>query len=213
MEHDDENEHRRPVPEGPQGVWQSLHQEEEPGMEMKLTTEQLCAKARYRERENVWGQWFAAVVCLGFGAGFVYGAITMQPIWLRLGQAWMALLLAIALWGVIRGGARRIQAGESCAQFMVRELEGSGGTARAIRWGIVLVLPSVLLSWWSGYGAIRANALHLDPASWRYYFLTSPWRIVVVLLVLWAGWAGLGLEAKKRARQAEELRRAIGVRG
>ena len=182
-------------------------------MEMKLTTDQLCAKARYRERENVWGQWIATVACLGFGAAFVYWAITMQQIWVRLGQAWMALLIAITLWGVIRGGARRIQAGESCAQFMVRELEGSRRTLRAIRWGIVLVLPSVLLFWWGGDGAIRANAPHLDPASWGYYFLTSPWRIVAPLFALMAGWAGLGLEAKKRARQAEELRRAIGVRG
>ena len=179
-------------------------------MEMKLTTEQLCAKARYRERENVWGQWIAAVACLGFGAAFVYWAITMQQIWVRLGQAWMALLIAITLWGVIRGGARSIDAGESCAQFMVRELEGSRRTLLAIRWGIVLVVPSVLMSWWGDYGAIRANALHLDPASWRYHVLTSPWRIVAVLLVLLACWAGLGLEAKKRARQAEELRRAIG---
>ena len=96
---------------------------------------------------------------------------------------------------------------------MVRELEGSRRTLLAIRWGIVLVLPPVLLSWWGGHGAIRAHALQLDPVSWRYYFLTSPWHIVVVLVALLAGWAGLGLEAKKRARQTEELRRAIGVLG
>lgn len=143
-------------------------------MEMRLTTDQMCAKARYRERENVWGQWIAAVACLGFGAAFVYWAITMQQIWVRLGLAWMPLLVAIALWGVIRGGTRRIQAGESCAQFMVRELEGSRRTLRAIQWAIVLVLPSVLLSWLGGYGAIRANALYFDQASWRYYFVTGP---------------------------------------
>jgi len=213
MEHDDENEDRRPVPDGPQGVWQSLHRKEEPGMEMKLTTDQLCAKARYRERENVWGQWFAAVVCLAFGAACAYWAITMQQIWVRLGQAWMALLVAIALWGTIRRGARRILAGESCAQFMIRELEGSRRTLRAIQWGIVLVLPSVLLFWGGSHRAIRANALHLDAASWRYYFLRSPWGVAAPLLALLAGWAGLGLEARKRTRQADELRRAIGMQG
>ena len=99
MEHDDENEQGRPAADGPQGVWQSLHRQEEPGMEMKLTTDQLCAKARYRERENVWGQWVAAVACLGFGAAFAYGAITMQQTSMRLGLAWMGLLIAMALWG------------------------------------------------------------------------------------------------------------------
>jgi hypothetical protein len=210
MKPEDEHEPRRATPEGPQSVWQSLHGQGEPGMEMRLTTDQLCAMARYRERENIWGQWIAAVVCLGFGAAFVYWAITMEHIWLRLAQTWMALLMALAMWGVMGWRARRIQAGESCAQFMVRELEGSRRTALAIRWGIVLVVPSVLMSWWGDYGATRANALHLDPASWQYHFLTSPWRIVAVLLVLLACWAGLGLEAKKRARQADELRCAIG---
>ena len=180
-------------------------------MEMKLTTDQLCARARYRERENVWFQWIVVLICLGFGSWFVYAAVTMQQIWLRLGNAWMALLMALALAGAFRVGARRMQAGESCAQFMVRELEGSRRTLLAVRWGFVLVVPSVLMSWWGGYGAMRANAMHLDPSSWRYHFLTSPWRIVAVLLVLFACWAGLGLEARKRARQSEELRRTIAV--
>ena len=211
MGHHAEDEHRRPAADDAQGVWQSLHQQEGPGMEMTLTTDQLCAKARYRERENVWGQRIAAVVCLGSGVAFAYGAITMQQIWLQLGQAWMVFLMGIAVWGVIRNGARRIQSGESCAQFMVRELEGSRRTLLAIRWGIVFLLPSLFLFWWGGDAEIRANALHLDPASWRYYFLTSPWRIVVVLLSLLVGWVGLGLEARKRALQADELRRAIGI--
>jgi hypothetical protein len=212
MEHEDEYERRPPAPEGPQSVWQSLHRREDPRMEMKLTTDQLCTKARYRERENVVGQWIAAVTCLGGSAAFVYLAITMEQIWLRLGNTWMALLMAFAFWGVIRQSPRRIQAGESCAQFMVRELDGSRRTLLGIRWVIILAVPSVLMSWWGGYGTIPASALHLDPSSWPYHFLTSPWRIVAVLLVLFAGWAGLGLEVRKRARHAEELRRAIGAR-
>lgn len=217
MQHDDENEPRPPAsagpqPDRPQKVWQSLLQKDEPGMEMNLTTDQLCARAHFRERENVWFQWIASVVCLGFGAGFVYLAITMNQIWLRLGQIWMALLMALALWGTAGVGARRIETGESCAQFMVRELEGSRRTLLALRWGILLVLPSMFMSWWGGYGTIRANALHLDPSSLRYSFLTSPWRFVASLLVLLAIWTALGLEARKRARQAEELRRAIGAR-
>jgi hypothetical protein len=203
MQHEDENEHGRAIPEGPQSVWQSLHsQENDPRMEMRLTTDELCARARYRERENVWFQWIAPAMCLIFGAVFVYRAIASDQIWLRLGQGWMALLMAFAFLGGIRAGARRMQTGESCAQFMVRELEGSRRTLLAVRWIIVLAAPSVLMFWWSGYDAVRANAMHLHPASWR---------LVAVLLVLLAGWAGLGLEAKKRARQAEELRRAIGV--
>jgi len=196
-------------PEEPQRVWQSLDRQAEPKMEMRLTTDQLCAMARSHESENIWLQWVAIVVCLGLGALFVYWAIAIEQIWVRLAQAWVALLMALVIWKARSWGARRIEAGESCAHFMVREFEGSRRTLLAIRWGIVLLVPWALMSWWGLDVGIRANAPHLDPA-WRDQLLTSTWRtFVVALLVLLVCWAGLGWEAKKRARQAEELRRAI----
>ncbi len=48
MEHQDKG-----GPDGPQRVWQSIQQQEEGGMEMRLTTDELCVKARFRERDNV----------------------------------------------------------------------------------------------------------------------------------------------------------------
>src|SRR5579871_3611480 len=86
MKHEDETE-RRPAPETPQSVWQSLHQEEETGMEMSLTPDQLCARARYREKENIWFRWIALVACVGLGAPFVYWAVRMPQIWFRLARA------------------------------------------------------------------------------------------------------------------------------
>ena len=196
-------------PEEPQSVWQALDRQGEPKMEMRLTTDQLCTMARYRERENIWLQWIAIVVCVGLGALFVYWAIAIEQIWVRLAQVWVALLMVIVIWRARSWGARRIEAGESCAHFMVREYEGSRRTLLAIRWGIVLLVPWDLMSWWGSYVGIRTNALRLDPA-WRDHLLTSTWHtFVAILLVLSVCWAGLGWEAKKRARQAEELRRAI----
>ena len=212
MEHKDETE-QKPAPETPQSVWQSLDRQEEPGMEMSLTTDQLCARARYRERENVWFRWITVVPCLGLCAACVYWTVTMGQIWFRLAAAWLAVLVAHALWGSVRVGARRFRAGESCAQFMVRELEGSRRTLLALQWGMVLVLPSLSMLWWGAYHAMEASGLRLlDPSAWRHSLLMILWSIVGSLLVLLASWAGLGLEARKRARQAEELRRAIGMR-
>lgn len=82
-------------------------------MEMSLTTDQLCAKARYRERENVWFRWIAAAFSLGFGAAFVYGAMRMGQVWMRLGLAWMAVLMALLLLGSIRLGSIRVGAADS----------------------------------------------------------------------------------------------------
>lgn len=212
MEHKDENE-QRPARETPQSVWQSLDQQEEPGMEMSLTTDQLCARARYRERENVWFKWIAAVACVGLGAPFVYWAVKMEQVWFRVAAGWLTVLLALALWGSVRVGARRFRAGESCAQFMVRELEGSRRTLLALRWGMILVAPSLLMFWWGAYRTMEAGGVRLlNPSAWRHSLLTLLWSLVASLLVLLASWVGLGLEARKRARQAEELRRAIGMR-
>jgi hypothetical protein len=213
MEHEDDVE-PRPAPETPQSVWQSLDQQEEPGMEMSLTTDQLCARARYRERENVWFQWVVAAFSVGFGAAFVYGAMRMEQVWMRLGLAWMAVLMAILLLGSVRVGARRFRVGESCAQFMVRELEGSRRTLLALQRGMVLVLPSLLMFWWGAYRTMQARGLPLlDPSAWRRSLLTLLWSMIVSLLFLFAAWVVLGLEARKRVRQAEELRGAIGMRG
>lgn len=211
MEHEDEIE-RTPASGTPQSVWQSLDQMEEPAMEMSLTTDQLCARARYRERENIWFQGFAGAACLGFGAAFIYGAFAMEQVWFRLGLAWMALLTVLSFWGTVRVGARRMQAGESCAQFMVRELEGSRRTMLALQWGFVLVLPSLLMWWWGAYRTMQASGLPLlDPSRWRHSLLAILGSIVWCLLVLLGAWLFLGREARKRARQAEELRRAIGM--
>lgn len=193
MEHQDKGEQGLPTSNGPQSVWQSLYQKEERGMEMRLTTDELCAKARFRERENVWFQWLVAVHCLGLGAFFVHRAAIVEQIWLRLASAWMVILLALMMWVGIRVGKRRIQAGESCAQYMVRELEGSRGTALAVQRGFLLTMPSALMAWWGSSDAP-----------------TSIWRIGAALLILLAGAAGLGNEARKKAREAEEFRRAMG---
>ena len=211
MEHHDEIG-RTPAPGTPQSVWRSLDQEEAPSMEISLTTDQLCAMARYREKENVVFRWIAVVVCLGLGAACVYLAVTMKQIWYRMALAWMAVLIASSLWGSVRVGARRIRAGESCAHFMVRELEGSRRTLLALRWGMVLILPTLLMFWWGTWRSIPASGLRLlNPPLWRHSLTTILWSIVFCLVVLFVAQVGLGFEAKKQARKAEELRRAIGA--
>ena len=139
----------------------------------------------------------------------MYFAAVIEQIWVRLGFAWMIALLAAAVWGGIRVGARRIQAGESCAQFMVRELEGGRRTVLAMRWGIVLMVPALLMLMWGGSAAIQTGNLPIDPGLRRHLLLMSIWPVVGVLLSLLAAWSVLGREARKKASQADELRRAM----
>ena len=199
----------------PESAWKSMS-EEEPGMEMMMTTDQLCAMARWRERENVWARRVALVACVCFAAWFAYNLITITQPWIRLGQAWMVGLMCLFFWGTIRRGPTRIRASEPCASFLQREYDGSRNTLLQVRRAILLVLPSIAASWWGGYRAARAKALHLDPSSWRFHFLNSPWLYVlyvVVLLVLFLGWLVLGKAAEKASRELENLRRGTGDHG
>jgi hypothetical protein len=188
----------------PENAWKSMS-EEEAGMEMMMTTDQLCTMARFRERENVWARRVALVTCVCFAAWFVYNLITITQPWIRLGQAWMVGLMCLFFWGTLRRGPGRIRVSEPCASFLQREYEGSRNTLLQVRRAIVLVLPSIVASWWGGYRAARA-----DPSSWRFHFLNSPWPYAVVLLVLLSGWLILGQAAEKASRELENLRRGTG---
>jgi hypothetical protein len=173
MRHQDEGGPGLPAPDGPQEVWQSLHETEEQGGEMRLNTDQLCAKALFRERENVWGHWVATSTLLVGVAATGYLAVMTKQIWSRLGAAWMAAVIAVGFWGE-RSGSRRFHAGESCAQFMVQELEGSRRTLLGIQWGIVLLLPTLLLFWYGDEGALRAWSLRWESRSrCHFFFLTQ----------------------------------------
>jgi hypothetical protein len=199
----------------PESAWKSMS-EEEPGMEMMMTTDQLCAMARGRERENVWARRVALVACVCFAAWFAYNLITITQPWIRLGQAWMVGLMCFFFWGTIRRSPRRIRASEPCASFLQREYDGSRNTLLQVRRAILLVLPALAASWWGGYQAARAKTFHLDPSSWRFHFLNSHWLYVLyaaVLLVLLLGWLVLGKAAEKASRELETLRRGTGDHG
>jgi hypothetical protein len=196
-----------PTHRTPESAWKSMS-EEEPGMEMTITTDQLCAMARWRERENVWARRVALGACVCFAALFAYYLITITQPWIRLGQAWMVGVMCFFFWGTIRRGPRRIRASEPCASFLQREYDGSRNTLLQVRRGIFLVLPAIAASWWGGYRAATA-----DPSSWRFHFLNSPWPYTVVLLVLLLGWLVLGKAAEKASRELENLRLGTGDHG
>ena len=64
-------------------------------------------------------------------------------------------------------------------------------------------------------GGILHNCLCEDMVAWwgSSDAMTNRWRIVAVLVALLACAAGLGKEAKKKAPEADKLRRAIGGLG
>ncbi len=201
--------HEDERPSTPEGVWKSIHEKEEESMEMTITPDQLCAKARWRERENVWALRLVLVLLILLAGFFAHNVYAMTQPWVRLGQFWMIGVLCFYFVRLVRQSPRRMRADESCASFLEREFEGSRNTALEARRAIFLMVPAILASWWGGGPALRLKALGVDPSSPQFQFASGPGPFIVIGLVLAFVWFSFGHTAKKASRQIEELRRAV----
>ena len=196
-------------PSTPEGVWKSIQEKEEVSMEMTMTPDQLCAKARWRDRENVLAHRTCSVMLVLFAGFFAYDFyITTQP-WVLFGHLWMVGLLCFYFVKLVRQSPRRMMTNESCASFLEREFEGSRNTAVEARRAVILLIPAILTSWLGGGPALRLKSMGVDPSSWWFQVATGPGQFIVTGLILTFLWFSFGNAAKKASRQIEELRRAV----
>ena len=201
--------HENERPSTPESVWKSIQEKEEVSMEMTMTPDQLCAKARWRDRENVWVYRTGSVILVLFAGFFAYNAYFVTQPWVRLGQLWMVGLLCFYFVKLIRQTPRRMRTNESCASFLEREFEGSRNTALEARRAVLLLVPAILMSWLGGGPALRLKTMGVDPSSWWFQVATGPGQFIVTGLILIFLWFSFGNAAKKASRQIEELRRAV----
>lgn len=87
--------HENERPSTSEGDWKSIDEKEEISIEMTMTPDQLCAKARWRDRENVWVHRAAPVILILFAGLFAYNAYSLTQPWVRLGQLWMIGVLCL----------------------------------------------------------------------------------------------------------------------
>ena len=178
-------------------------------MEMTRTPDQLCAKARWRDRENVWAHRTAQVLLMLFAGFFAYNAYAITQPWVRLGHFWLIGLLCFYFVKLVRRSPRRMGLHESCASFLEREFEGSRNTALEARRVIFMLVPAILASWWGGGPALRLKSLGVDPSSWSFQFAIGLGPLIVAGLILAFLWFSFGHSAKRASRQLEELRRTV----
>jgi hypothetical protein len=202
------HEGKRPsTPATPESVWKSIHEKDEASMDITMTPDQLCARARSRETGNVWAHRISAVLLIVFAGVFAYNAIVIMQPWVRMGQLWMIGVLCFYFLRLVRHSPRRMRANESCARFLEREFEGRRNTLLEARRAIFLLIPAILASWWGGGPALRLKALGVNPDSRHFQFASGPGPFIIIGLVLIFVWFSLGHSAKKASRQIEELHR------
>lgn len=194
----------------PEEVWRELEQEQGKTMQDQMTTDELCARARSRERENVRARWASAAALIVFGVAFSYNVLSGTKPWVRLGQAWILGAMCLFAWNTVRKGARRITTNESCSNFLRGEFEEERRRLLERRRALVLVIvPGFLASWWGGGPALKAKAWGLDQSDWLFQLSAGPWPFLIVGLSLTLVWFAFGRAAKKAKREIEDIRRYI----
>lgn len=183
-----------------QDLWKS--QEEE---SMQVSIEEVCAKARRYERENVRVHW---AVLLGLTplavVAFGHNLIQFHGPWLVAGNIWALAVFCCIVWRLVRNGPRRTGSEEPCVHFLRREFEGKRQSLRWVRWLVLLFFPAVLASWLGRGPVLRAKSLGIQSPGWLQY-LQGPGPLIVSSLIIAFVWFALSAEARKADREIEKL--------
>jgi hypothetical protein len=188
----------------PQDLWKS----NDPALPHPPATTEICALARRREREGLWGRGIRLFGLAGFAIAFAHNAFEIDQPWVRLGQGWMLILMTVYLWSLIRDHTGRRASHETCAAFLLRSLKRKRDGFLAVCRSVLLI-PAVLASWWGGGPALKARAMGLDPSSPYDRYLTSVWPIVATCVLLEVIWFAFSGAAKKASVELEALRERI----
>jgi hypothetical protein len=184
-----------------EGLWKS--QEEE---QMHITTEEVRARARRYERENVLAHWILVVLtplAVTWIAHDLYGLLRLHKPLLIATETWLLVTFCYVVWGFLRNGPRRTGKAEPGAQFLKREFEGRRQFFLSARRWILLLVPAVLAAWWGGGPALTAKEMGIK-AAWLLR-VHQPVTLIVTILVLGFLWFALGNAARKADREIEKL--------
>lgn len=173
-------------PEMAEGVWKS-QAEEEPNMSVRFAAHELETLARSREKLSIYLNTAVGLVMMAIGAALLFNVYRLDQPWLRLGQAWTAIMV-VYLFGPLLGRASRQGVGEPCVQFLERQHEERRLGYLHLRRRLFLLLPGMAMCWWGGGGQV--------------------WLFAVALVALALVWLAFGQAAEKAAHDREDIRRS-----
>jgi hypothetical protein len=188
----------------PQDLWRRS----ETTLAEPLATE-ICALARRRELESVWGRRISLFAFTGLAIAFAHNTWEVNQPWVRLGQGWMLLVITVCLWNLIRNRMHLRAPNDSCGSFLLRSLEMKRDGYLAVRRIVLLIIPGVLASWRGGGAALKARAMGLDPGSPYYWYLTSVWPMISTCVLLLLIWLAFRSAARKASAELEALRQRL----
>jgi hypothetical protein len=196
-----------PEPDTPEAVWRS-QEEQHPSMQIRLTTEELCAMARSREKMNVRVIRALMFVAAALAGAFLYNIYRIDQPWIRLGQAWTLGVLVYVFAPALEPSRLRVGAREPCAQFLERQHEERQRGYLRIRRRLFLFIPGMAASWWGRTPSIAAKARDFE-AFWRFPAYAQSWLFLLCGMALVLVWFAFGKAADKAAHDRDEIRRSV----
>ena len=103
---------------------------------------EICALARRRERESVWGRRISLFALAGLAIAFAHNTWEVDQPWVRLGQGWMLLVMTVCLWSLIRNRTHLRASNDSCGSFLLRSLKMKRDGYLAVRRIVLLIIPA-----------------------------------------------------------------------
>ena len=182
-----------------QDLWKS--QEDGP---MQITIDEVRAKARRYERENVLVFWAMLGLTPLFLALFIYNVVRLrEPLLVQVGGGLTVATFCCIAGRLVWKGPNRIVPGEPSVQFLRREFEGKRQGLLWARRCWLLLVPAMLASWWGG-GPLRRKALGIRP-SWWPSLLKEYEPLIVTSLVVAFVWFAFWKEGRKVEREIDKL--------
>lgn len=189
----------------------NIWKQSEADLPQPLRADEICAMARRRDREAVWGRRIALFALAGLAAAFLHNIWTLRQTWVRVGQGWMVIVMTVYLWGVIRSRTGGRASDETCARFLLRSFETKRNGYLAVRRLVLWTIPGILASWVGGGAKLRAQAMGLAPSSAYYRYLTGVWPLAATCVLLVLVWLAFSSAAKKASAELEDLRQRAGT--
>ncbi len=190
--------------ENDESVWKS--QEDEP---MRMTVEELCARASAYEKENVRGYWILFVLAVPMVGAFAHNFVRITEPWVRVGNVYVGVIFSYVVWTLLRKGPnRRLRlesgAAEPCASFLRREFASKRESLRSVRWMVAMIFPGMVASWYGGGPRAMSKLLGIESSAYL-RFQESPWLLIVFAGMLGFIWFAFGKEARKIDQEIEKL--------
>lgn len=182
-----------------EALWKS--QEDEP---VQITTEEVCARARRYDRNNVRSYWVLFGVTALFVAAFTLNLVRFRRPWLIAGTAWVLATCCYVGWRLVRGGPVRMAPAEACVLFLRRSFEAQRQRLVWVRRGVISLAPGILALWWGGGPAFGLKAWGIQ-SSRLLRLVRGPLPLIVLALMLAFVWFAFWWEGKKIDREIEKL--------